>query len=132
MFYLTLPSNSSAAFFPDNTLTHYFTKLPHAIDLKGGEWEVGLVEIQYPHTWYNIRAEEGWVDLEIDAVIYHGVLKPGFYSTPSLLVKRMKLLCTSFLPDCEAAVLTFDDITQKVTVSLKPNVSMTFHCCRPC
>ena len=52
-FYLTLPSNSSMTFHPDNTLTHYFTQLPKTIDVTG-DWEVGLAEIQYPHSWYNI------------------------------------------------------------------------------
>ena len=83
MFYLTLPSNSSQEYFPDNTLTHYFTKLPQAIDLKGVDWEVGLVEMQYPHTWYNIQEDEGWVDIrtEADGVVHHSVLSVGLYQT---------------------------------------------------
>ena len=40
-------------FHPGNTLTHYFTQLPKAVDITG-DWEVGLAEIQYPHSWYNI------------------------------------------------------------------------------
>ena len=52
-FYLTLPSNSSLSYHPENTITHYLTQLPKSIELKG-EWEVGLAEVQYPQTWYNI------------------------------------------------------------------------------
>lgn len=126
MFYLTLPSNSSLEYFPGNTLTHYFTRLPQAVNLMGGQWEVGLTEIQYPHTWYNIQGEEGWADLNIDGVVYHSTLKPGFYDSPGLLVKRMKLVCDSFLPDCKAIVFYYDAITQKVTVSVKPESSVTF------
>jgi hypothetical protein len=51
MFYLTLPSNSSMNYFPNNTLTHYTTKLPKLMDMDG-TWEIGLAEIQYPHSWY--------------------------------------------------------------------------------
>ena len=52
-FYLTLPSNSSMDYFPDNTMTRYTTKLPKRIQLEG-DWEVGLAEIQYTRLWFNI------------------------------------------------------------------------------
>src|SRR5688572_30046616 len=52
-FYLTLPSNSSQEFFPDNTLTEFTTKLPSTIELTN-EWEVGLPEIMFPRSWYTI------------------------------------------------------------------------------
>lgn len=52
-FYVTLPSNSSLKFFPQNKLYNYTTQLSNPIELHG-EWEVGLSEIQYPHTWYNV------------------------------------------------------------------------------
>jgi hypothetical protein len=26
-----------------------------------GSWEIGLAEIQYPHSWYNVRINEVWV-----------------------------------------------------------------------
>ena len=58
-FYLTLPSNASMKMYPDNTLAHYITDLPRRIDLTG-EWEYGLAEIQYPHTWYNIGMYDTW------------------------------------------------------------------------
>jgi len=52
-FYLTLPSNSSQQFFPENTLTEFTTKLSSTIELNG-EWEVGLAEIMFPRSWYTI------------------------------------------------------------------------------
>ena len=58
-FYMTLPSNASMLVYPDNILAHYITDLPHRIDLFG-EWECGRAEIQYPHTWYNVRADDNW------------------------------------------------------------------------
>ena len=45
--------------YPENALAHYITDLPQRVDLSG-EWECGLVEIQYPHTWYNITEEDVW------------------------------------------------------------------------
>ena len=58
-FYLTLPSNASMKMYPDITLAHYITDLPRRVDLTG-EWECGLAEIQYPHTWYNIGVHDTW------------------------------------------------------------------------
>lgn len=52
-FYLTLPSNSSEKYYPDNTLTHFITKLHNDVSLEG-EWEVGLADIMYPRNWYNV------------------------------------------------------------------------------
>ena len=49
-FYLTLPSNSSDQFYPDNTLTKYTTRLQSTIELDGA-WEVGLSEIIFPRSW---------------------------------------------------------------------------------
>jgi hypothetical protein len=44
-------------YFPDNTLTHFMTRLPQMMDLDGS-WEIGLSEIQYPHSWYDIKKGE--------------------------------------------------------------------------
>lgn len=51
-FYVTLPSNSSMAFFPENRTSRYMTQLPRTIELTG-EWEVGLAEIHFPLTFEN-------------------------------------------------------------------------------
>lgn len=56
-FYITLPSNSSMQFFPDNRTCCYITQLPRAIELLG-EWEVGLAEIHYPLTFSPISKSE--------------------------------------------------------------------------
>lgn len=61
-FYLTLPSNSSMEYYPENTVARYTTKLNSQIELEG-DWEVGLTEISIPsevanvvegHCYYNI------------------------------------------------------------------------------
>ena len=52
-FQLTLPSNASITFSPDNKPANYTTTVPSPISLEG-EWEVALIDIQYPHNWMNI------------------------------------------------------------------------------
>ena len=44
-------------FYKHNTLTNFTTRLPNSINLTG-DWEVGLVEIQYPHNWYNVPSKK--------------------------------------------------------------------------
>lgn len=53
-FYISLPANSSANYFPDNTNSHYFTKLEKRLNLKKGEWEIALTDLFYPKSWINI------------------------------------------------------------------------------
>ena len=65
MFYLTLPSNSSMNYYPENTLAHYTTVLAQDVDLSG-RWEVGLSEIQYPYSLHNINDYAGWIIVHKD------------------------------------------------------------------
>jgi len=53
-FFVTLPSDSSMKYYAENTVAKFTTKLPQSISLDG-EYEVGLAEIIYPQTWYNIN-----------------------------------------------------------------------------
>ena len=55
-FYITLPSDSSAHYYPDNTVAHFTTRLPHRIRLDG-DYEVGLAEFIYPYSWFNFDNE---------------------------------------------------------------------------
>jgi hypothetical protein len=54
-FYIVLPSNVNC---PTNTgknkTSHYKTCLPSPIDVKKEEWEVALVQINYPFSWHNV------------------------------------------------------------------------------
>ena len=49
-FYITLPSNASMDLFPNNTLTHFKTKLSSTLQLDG-DYEVALTEIMFPFNW---------------------------------------------------------------------------------
>ena len=49
-FYITLPSNSSMNFYPNNTLTNYRTQLPIPLKFEG-IYEVSLVEMIFRQSW---------------------------------------------------------------------------------
>ena len=77
-------NNSSMQHFPDNKTLNFVTKFSRTLQLDG-EWEVGLAEIVYPHTWYNIRKGKNSVeiyapdkfDLLFQTVEYS--IQPGYY-----------------------------------------------------
>lgn len=64
-FYMTLLSNSSLGYYPENKTGSYNVQLPRYICLEG-EWEVGLIEIQYPFTFFTV--EEGRNEIEIEYI----------------------------------------------------------------
>jgi hypothetical protein len=56
-----------------------------------GSWEIGLAEIQYPHSWYNVRINEVWVlftDRHHENHIL--VLPEGYYASPKRIVKALE------------------------------------------
>ncbi len=122
MFYLTLPSNSSLDFFPENTLTHYKVRLPYTIALDG-QWEVGLAEIQYPHTWYNVQGSACNIRvcskpggaISVDKAL---TLSNGYYQDVSTLVECINRQLSSKLDLPEEIAFRYDTITQKVALRI--------------
>ena len=117
-FYVTLPSNSSMQYFPDNKTSNFAMKLSRTLQLDG-EWEVGLAEIDYPHTWYNIR--EGKNSVEIDALdklylVFQTVeysIQPGYYEKVQDVIDALYKAGLANLTD---VVLSYDDTFKRVTV----------------
>ena len=52
-------------YFPDNKTSNFVTKLSRTLQLDG-EWEVGLAEINYPHTWYIIHEGRNSVEFTLE------------------------------------------------------------------
>ena len=126
-FYLTLPSNASMKMYPDNTLAHYITDLPRRIDLTG-EWECGLAEIQYPHTWYNIGMYDTWFFL--NETIAMGLtpsakISAGYYKSPMTLMNHVNKGLNTMVTDEVRAKLSYSAITQKMTLHMTPDTEFT-------
>src|SRR5436190_8621392 len=61
-FYVTLPSNSSMQYYPNNTTSNFITHLSSAVNVSdGAQWEVALVEAHYPNSFLTVGN---------DAIIY--------------------------------------------------------------
>ena len=56
-FQITLPSISSARYYPNNQANHFQVKLPTPINLQG-DWEAALVDIQYENYWIYLEKQQ--------------------------------------------------------------------------
>ena len=121
-FYLTLPSNASMKVHPDNTLAHYITDLPQRISVSG-EWECGLAEIQYPHTWYNVREDDTWFylnELTPVGLTPSTKIEAGYYRSPDVLLDHVNKALKRMWTDKMRAKLSYSTITQKMTLHMSP------------
>jgi len=97
--YLTLPSNTED--FASNTTSEFRVRLPNALELDG-EWEMGLVEMQYPYSWNNVKGgyskstQDNWILVEMSKnnPYYKGGLcevtvPPGSYQDVETLIAAM-------------------------------------------
>ena len=118
MFYMTLPSNSSFDHFPNNILSDYTTKLPQEIHLEGS-WEVGIAEISYPRTWYNVPEGEFWLKYEHKRRVVRVTLKPGFYSSPKDIVDELMKGLRQYYGDETLGVrLMYEEFANKVLIQV--------------
>ena len=126
-FYMTLPSNASMKMHPDNTLTHYVTALPQRIDLTG-EWECGLAEVLYPHTWCNVTENDAWFFLNtIDATdsSRRTKLSCGYYDDPLSLMYHVNKGLYSMRTEETQAQMSYSSVTQKMTLHMTANTLFT-------
>ena len=84
-----------------------------------GEWEVGLAEIVYPHTWYNIREGKNSVEINTQDNLYlvfktaEFSIQPGYYEKVQDVIDALYKAGISNLTD---VVLSYDDTSKRVTV----------------
>lgn len=122
-FYITLISNSSLNYYPENKTNSFTAQLPQYITLDG-EWSVALVEIQYPFTLFNVTNNNNKIFVKYDRdQIFKTEITPGYYSNLNDIIKainnKMKLI-TSL-----DSFIEFDEATQRVKVNkdLKNQIS---------
>ena len=85
-FYVTLPSIAAVQYFPDNKTSNFLKKLPRTPQLDG-ELEVGVAEIDYPQTWYNIREGKNSVETYIpDQWGQQISIQPGYHEKAQYVI----------------------------------------------
>ena len=126
-FYMTLPSNASMKTHINNTLTHCITDLPQRIDLTG-EWDCGLTEMQYPHTWYNVTEND--VCLLLNTIGASDTsrrtkLSCGYYDDPLTLLYHVNKGLYSLRTAETRAQMSYSSVTQKMTLHMTANTLFT-------
>ena len=100
-------------YFPDNKTSNFVTKLPRTLQLDG-EWEVGLAEIDYPHTWYNIREGKNSVTIYgSDQWVLEISVQPGYYEKVQDVTDA---LLKAGLTNTTDVVVSYDGTSKRVTV----------------
>ena len=88
--YVALPSNSSPDYYPENKISDCIVHLPKELQLPGS-WEVGLVKIQFNHSWYNVDTctTKYWVIYQRGEVHIKTKLPSGYYQEPKQLIRLL-------------------------------------------
>ena len=53
-FYVTVKSNDSMEYFPSNTPSDFYIKLPYSMTL-GGDWDVAVSQVWIDKMWFNVE-----------------------------------------------------------------------------
>ena len=108
-FYVTLPSDDSKEYYPDNSSSRYTTKLSERIKLDG-DYEVGLSELIYSHTWFNFNneAEKYWFGIKNDSEdITKFFFKSAYYSDGAALATDLNRQVSRSLLDMSGVRIRF-------------------------
>ncbi|GFS98545.1 uncharacterized protein F54H12.2 [Trichonephila clavipes] len=121
-FYITLISDSSKHFFPGNKTSHFTTQLPTPITLND-EWEMGLVDFIYPHTWYNIREDNNLFGFDLgDGKSIARRIPQGFYETIPDILDGM------YLEDFKNKIeFHYHPIVKRVKIKTKEHAKVFLH-----
>jgi hypothetical protein len=123
-FHVTLPSDGSKDTYPANTISHYTTKLSERIELDG-EYEVGLAEFMFPHTWFNFKNDDElyWISVKINARDSKFItFKSGYYADGAAFasdLNRQSSRATLEVVHVNAHIrFTFNPNTLKMTIDM--------------
>jgi hypothetical protein len=89
-FYITIPNWTSAEYFSQNSIGDFRVQLPHPLDLKG-LWSVGLTQILYNYTWYNIEKNNNKIYITINNKQSIVNIPEGFYTDELELIHQINI-----------------------------------------
>ena len=131
---ISLVSNSSMNFFPDNTSSHFSCQFPEELYYNDAIYEIALVSFQCNKSWYSLRDDEvysidffignpNYTEDEIKSAEHNStimqlidkiVIPSGVYENESELVEKLKKIYT------EESIFRFeyDSMTKKITIEI--------------
>lgn len=116
---MTLLSNSSMDYYPENKTSSFTVQLPRYMYLEGN-WEVALTEIQYPYTFSNIEDGHSEIQLETidittDFIEWYIANKDPTTSPPFETVASTHSITPGFYEDIKDIVESINDAVGKAT-----------------
>ena len=136
--YVTLTSNSSTKYFPQNNPGKFVVQLPHPLTLTG-EWEVALTEIQFTNSYYNVQGGDYWIkgeymssDLPSNRAPpthrkFSIVIPDGLYRSNMDFINELNKQCSEILMRGNRAPLIkffYNFTTKRVSVKINANLKM--------
>ena len=136
---LTLPSNASMEYYPQNTLSNFTVKPSQPFNGEG--YECALTEIMYPNRLFNIREDCNTVIIRRmrkkkgDYYSHKGklIIPPGYYNVEDLITAIDKSGLSKYVTRknnevLKSVLITFDKVEKKVTVEAKHQYAIQFGC----
>ncbi len=124
--YITLPSNTMQE---ENLTGDFRVRVARHITLEG-DWEVALVDIQYPYSWYNVTNDVSsgmqqnhiqFVSYE-NSMVYTIYVPPANYSSPDQLAAAIEREIEQ-VSELKGCGFSYDPIEQKMVAFKTSNFS---------
>jgi hypothetical protein len=95
-----------------------------------GAWEIGLAEIQYPHSWYNVKNNEAWLKVhfykESELQKHLDLIPNGYYSSTKRIIKAIdgKKHRTELKNKFD---MGFSEINHKINMKVKKDCQVLYY-----
>ena len=120
MFRMSLPSNSSLNYFPNNTAGNFKVKIPYIPD-SNAQYECALTEIIFPNRYKNVRESSNEIYIVGDSGnVTEYKIEPYYYPTITSLIKKIKEVLPSNVS------ITFDSVKERTRVQVSGGYSVQF------
>ena len=125
MFRMSLPSNSSLKYFPNNKAANFKVKTPYLSDLNSNDvYECALTEIIFPNRFKNVRDNSNEIKVyQFDDIknFTEYKLPPYYYATIEMLIKKIKeVLEIKFIS------ISYDSIEERTRVQVSNGYCINF------
>jgi hypothetical protein len=121
---ITLASNANADMFPNNKIHSFTTRLGRRIDF--GDYRAGMLNIQYPLTWYDV--ERGAYTVKFpDGASQEFTVSPGRYGTMDNFVAELAVQLVTVVGE-DTITFAYDAYRMKVIlIVLKEGYELTIN-----
>lgn len=118
ILYVTIHSQDSMDYFPDNIASDFVVRLPYKLELNG-RWNVGVNQIWLTKHWFNIS--NAWIQISVNGSEFEEYyLTSGCYDDNLTLLRELNLLIERVSKD--AAHFTLNHLNDRVTIDVADGV----------